>query len=131
MKKLVPTLVVAALALTACSPAPYEVEQIHEVAPISENAPDERAQWAQSTVKKWLRANGASSFSELQAPFKYVTSWESPAEGELIIRTSGGAFSKVDLSGIAQNIYRGSSEDLMKITAINEHESSEATYWRP
>lgn len=131
MKKLFPALAVAALALTACAPAPYEVEQIHEVAPISENAPDERAQWAQSTVSQWLRANGAKEFESLPEPFKYVTSWESPTEGELILRTSGGAYTGADLRGISWNILQGAGSDLTKITAVNESGTSEVTYERP
>lgn len=131
MKKIVTAAaLIAALALTGCTA--YEVTPGPSVVPAVEptQGADGGQAWADSKINEWLGSNGARNISALSGPTFYVDSWESPAEGELVVRTMGGAYDKVALGMVASSILHGTGEDMQKITAINEYGKIQATYER-
>lgn len=129
-KNVTSSTLIMALALSGCSA--YEVAPGPSVVPAEELAhgTDGGQEWADTKINEWLGANGARNISALSGPTFYVDSWESPAEGELVVRTKGGAYDKVALGMIASSILHGTGEDMQKITAINEYNKIQATYER-
>lgn len=122
MKRLAPLALIAALALTGCAPKALEVAPGPSVMPAVQEVSgvDARQAWADDQINKWLSWNGARSIGALLSPFSYVDSWESPQDGELLVRTKNGASDEVSLSMIASDIFKATAQETQKITVINE-----------
>lgn len=120
MKKLLVTLALSTLALTACSgvdeaptPTPSrEASTVTEVKPSPTAKPkpkpkaDPGQAWADKMITLFLNGNSKSRFSDFndELPHHYITKWEKDSEGALKVTVSGGNWSAGKLSILGRTI---------------------------